>query len=89
MDSMVEIVSLTVAGTVSMMKFVTNKMEHVDPVPKVIMERNAIQVWLQSLYKFSFFNRIKLYTFDQRTIFKKSPLCDMISANPNTAYAVA
>lgn len=59
MDSMEEIVSLTVAGTVSMMKFVTNKMEHVDPVPKVIMERNVIQVWLQSLYKISFFNRIK------------------------------
>ena len=44
MDSMEEIVSLTVAGTVSMMKFVTNKMEHVDPVPRVIVERNAKRV---------------------------------------------
>lgn len=59
MDSMVETVSLTVAGTVSMMKFVTNKMEHVDPVPRVIMERNAKRVWLQSLNKLSFINIIK------------------------------
>ena len=64
MDNMVEIVVITVAEIVWMMECVTDKMEHVDHVPWVIKEGNAIRVWLKRFIqysnKLSFINQIRI-----------------------------